>query len=43
MTKHEFQGTVPNSAAADWHCKYKISAQTLATEALDSDIANRDA
>ena len=42
MTKHEFTGTVPNSAAADWHCKYKISAASLVTEALDSPKASRD-
>jgi len=33
---------VPNSAASDWHCKYKISASALATEALDADITARD-
>lgn len=42
MTKHEFSGTVPNANAADWHCKYKISAPTLATEALDAAKSARD-
>jgi hypothetical protein len=33
---------VPTSAAADWHCKYKISASSLATATLDSALADRD-
>jgi len=26
VTVHNFEGTIPDSSAADWHCKYKISA-----------------
>ena len=25
--KHDFSGVLPNSAAVDWHCKWKISAK----------------
>jgi len=37
---------VPNSAASDWHCKYKISASTLVpvAYALDADsLADKSA
>ena len=33
--KHDFSGTLPNSNARDWHCKWKISAEALADVLID--------
>ena len=39
--KIEFDQTVPDSSAT-WACKYKVSAPSLATVALDADLASRE-
>ena len=41
IKKIEFDQTVPD-ASATWHCKYKISASSLAGVALDADLADRE-